>query len=132
MVSRDTQLILVVDDSAFIRKRCSNLLVKAGYRVVEAEDGIEALAKYVDEKPDGVLLGIGMPRMSGIHALHAIMRIDPAAKVVIISAMGQRHVVENAIKEGAKEFLLKPFRDGRVLDTVKKVLDNSGAEPSWD
>ena len=122
----------MVDDSAFIRKRCSNLLVKAGYRVVEAEDGIEALAKYVDEKPDGVLLGIGMPRMSGIHALHAIMRIDPAAKVVIISAMGQRHVVENAIKEGAREFLLKPFRDGRVLDTVKKVLDNSGAEPAWE
>ncbi len=132
MVSRDTQLILVVDDSAFIRKKCLNLLVKAGYRVVEAEDGIEALAKYVDEKPDLALLGIGMPRMSGIHALHAIMRIDPTAKVVIISAMGQRHVVENAIKEGAREFLLKPFRDGRVLDTVKKVLDNSGAEPAWE
>lgn len=132
MVSRDTQLILVVDDSAFIRKKCSNLLVKAGYRVVEAEDGIEALAKYVDEKPDLALLGIGMPRMSGIHALHAIMRVDPTAKVVIISAMGQRYVVENAIKEGAREFLLKPFRDGRVLDTVKKVLDNSGAEPAWE
>ena len=132
MVSRDAQLILVVDDSVFIRKKCLNLLTKAGYRVAEAEDGIEALSKYVDEKPDGVLLGIGMPRMGGIHALHAIMRMDPTAKVVIISAMGQRHVVENAIKEGAREFLLKPFRDGRVLDTVKKVLNNSGAEPSWE
>jgi two-component system chemotaxis response regulator CheY len=76
-------LILVVDDSVFIRKKYSDLLVKAGYRVTEA------LAKYVDEKPDGVLLGIGMPRMGGIHALHAIRRIDLSAKVVIISTMGQ-------------------------------------------
>ena len=132
MVSRDTQLILVVDDSAFVRKKCSNLLVKASYRVVEAEDGIEALAKYVHYKPDLVLLDISMPYMDGIDTLHTIRRIDPVAKVVMVSAMGQRRVVVRAIQEGARDFVVKPFRGGRVLDTVKKVLDSGDSAPSWD
>ena len=132
MVSHDTQLILAVDDSAFVRKKCLNLLTKAGYRVVEAEDGIEALAKYVHYKPDLVLLDISMPHLDGIDTLHTIRRIDPVAKVVMVSAMGQRRMVVKAIQEGASDFVVKPFRGGRVLDTVKKVLDNSDSGPSWD
>ena len=121
--------ILVVDDSALIRMKCSKLLVDNGYEVVEAKNGAEALEKYKEFKPDGVLLDIIMPEMHGIAALREIKKIDPVARVAMLTAMGQRNMVMGALKEGAKDFVVKPFREGRVLDTVKRLLGNVNLDP---
>ncbi|MBN2238727.1 MAG: response regulator [Dehalococcoidales bacterium] len=117
--------ILVVDDSALVRMKCSKVLTNNGYSVIEAENGQEALEKYKEFKPDGVLMDIVMPRMHGITALHEIRRIDPVAKIAMLTAMGQKAMVTSALKEGASDFVVKPFREGRVLDTVKRLLSKT-------
>ncbi len=121
--------ILVVDDSALIRMKCSKLLVDNGYEVVEAKNGAEAIEKYKEFKPDGVLLDIIMPEMHGIAALREIKKIDPVARVAMLTAMGQRNMVLGALKEGARDFVVKPFREGRVLDTMKRLLGNVNLDP---
>ncbi len=114
--------ILVVDDAAFMRMRCSKLLCEKGYEVVEASNGAEALERYKECKPDGVLLDITMPKMDGIITLQEIIKIDPAARVAMVTAMGQKSMVMNALKAGARDFVVKPFDGTRVLDTVQKLL----------
>jgi len=114
--------ILVVDDAAFIRMRCSKLLSEKGYEVVEAADGHEALQRYKEHKPDGVLLDITMPEMDGIATLQEIMKIDPAARVVMVTTTSQRSTVVSAMKAGAKDFVVKPFDTDMVLDTVEKLI----------
>jgi len=114
--------ILVVDDAAFIRMRCSKLLSENGYEVVEAADGHEALQRYKERKPDGVLLDITMPEMDGIATLQEIMKIDPAARVVMVTTTSQRSTVVSAMKAGAKDFVVKPFDTDMVLDTVEKLI----------
>lgn len=117
--------ILVVDDSALIRMKCSRLLVENGYEVVEAANGAEAVERYKECRPDGVLLDIIMPEMHGITTLREIKRIDPVARVAMLTAMGQRAMVMGALREGARDFVVKPFREGRVLDTVQKLVDKN-------
>ena len=114
--------ILIVDDAAFMRMRCSKLLSEKGYEVVEAINGAEALEKYKERKPDAVLLDITMPKMDGIITLQEIIKIDPHARVAMVTAMGQRTMVMNALKEGARDFVVKPFDGPKVLDTVKKLI----------
>lgn len=114
--------ILVVDDAAFMRMRCSKLLGEKGYQVVEATNGAEALERYKEAKPDGVLLDITMPKMDGIVTLQEIMKIDPSARVAMVTAMGQRTMVMNALKAGARDFVVKPFDGTRVVDTVEKLI----------
>ena len=114
--------ILVVDDAAFMRMRCSKLLTEKGYEVVEAGNGAEALEKYKENRPDGVLLDITMPKMDGIITLQEIMKIDPGAQVAMVTAMGQRTMVMSALKAGAKDFVVKPFDGVRVLSTVQKLV----------
>lgn len=114
--------IMVVDDAAFMRMRCSKLLTEKGYQVTEASNGAEALEKYKDDPPDGVLLDITMPKMDGIITLQEIMKIDPNAKVAMVTAMGQRTMVMSALKAGAKDFIVKPFDGPRVLNTVQKLV----------
>jgi len=114
--------ILVVDDAAFIRMRCSKLLSEKGYEVVEAADGHEALQRYKERKPDGVLLDITMPEMDGITTLQEIMKIDPAARVVMVTTTSQRSTVVSAMKAGARDFVVKPFDTDMVLDTVEKLI----------
>lgn len=121
--------ILVVDDSALVRMKCAKLLSGNGYEVIEARNGVEAIEKYKECKPDGVLLDIIMPEMHGITALREIRKIDPVAKVVMLTAMGQRNMVMGALQEGARDFVIKPFREGRVLDTVQKLLSNTHLDP---
>ncbi len=113
--------ILVVDDAAFMRMRCSKLLTENGYEVCEATNGAEALDKYPVYKPDVVLLDITMPKMDGIVTLQELIKIDPAAKVAMVTAMGQRAMVMSALKAGARDFVVKPFDSVRVLETVKKL-----------
>jgi two-component system chemotaxis response regulator CheY len=114
--------ILVVDDAAFMRMRCSKLLTESGYEVVEAENGLDAIAKYKENKPDAVLLDITMPEMDGLTALKEIRKIDPEAKVAMVTAMGQQSMIMDAIKSGAKDFVVKPFQPDRVLAAVKKLV----------
>lgn len=114
--------ILVVDDAAFMRMRCSKLLTEVGHEVIEAANGAEAVEKYQEAKPDGVLLDITMPKMDGILTLQELLKLDPYAQVAMVTAMGQRTMVMSALKAGAKDFIVKPFDGSRVLSTVDKLL----------
>ena len=115
--------IMIVDDAAFMRMMIKNSLTGAGYtNLLEAGDGKIALETYQAEKPDLVIMDITMPNMDGLEALQAIKALDPGAKIVMCSAMGQEAMVVEAIKLGALDFIVKPFKPDRILQTVKKVL----------
>ena len=115
--------ILICDDAAFMRMMIKDILTKNGYNVVgEAENGLKAVEKYQETKPDLVLMDITMPEMDGIQALKGIKAIDPSANVIMCSAMGQQAMVIEAIQSGAKDFIVKPFQAERVLEAVKKVV----------
>ena len=117
--------ILTVDDAAFMRKVIKDTLSKAGYaEIYEAEDGAMAVEKYNELKPDLVLMDITMPNMDGLEALKAIRATDANANVVMCSAMGQETMVIDAIRSGAKDFIVKPFKPDRVLKTVSTILGN--------
>lgn len=115
--------VLIVDDAAFMRMMIKDILEKNGFEVVgEANNGIKAVELYKLEKPDVVTMDITMPDMDGIEAVKAIRAIDPAAKIIMCSAMGQQSMVMDAIKAGAKDFIVKPFQADRVLEAIKKVI----------
>ena len=115
--------ILLVDDAAFMRKVIKDTLSKAGYTDLhEAVDGADAVEKYNSLKPDLVLMDITMPNMDGLEALKAIRAADGNANVVMCSAMGQETMVIDAIRSGAKEFIVKPFKGERVLKTVTSIV----------
>ncbi|EHQ89991.1 response regulator [Desulfosporosinus youngiae] len=114
--------VLIVDDAAFMRMSIKMILEKSGFEVLgEAENGIEGVRKYKELKPDVVTMDITMPEMTGIEALKAIREFDPKAKVVMVSAMGQERLVKQAIINGAKSFVVKPFTEDHVLQTLNKV-----------
>ncbi|MCL6614824.1 MAG: response regulator [Firmicutes bacterium] len=115
--------VLVVDDAAFMRMMIKDILRKGGYQVVgEAEDGVKAIEKYRELKPDLVTMDITMPDMDGITAVKEIRAIDPNAVIIMCSAMGQQAMVIDAIQAGAKDFIVKPFQPDRVLEAIRKVL----------
>ena len=115
--------ILVVDDAAFMRNILRNILTRNGYEVIEAKNGVELLQMYQEHHPDLVTLDITMPEMNGLTALKKLREIDPSAKVVMCSAMGQQAMVMEAVQNGAKDFLVKPFNAERVLETVAKFVN---------
>src|SRR4051812_17040042 len=114
--------ILIVDDAQFMRMKCRNLLKGAGYEVLEAGDGVEAVRVYKEDRPDAVLLDVTMPKMDGLQTLEEIRKFDPHARVAMLTATGQQAVVREAIEAGAKDFLVKPFDDARVLEAVENLL----------
>ena len=115
--------VLVVDDAAFMRMMIKDILRRGGYQVVgEAEDGVKAIEKYRELKPDLVTMDITMPDMDGITAVKEIRAIDPNALIIMCSAMGQQAMVIDAIQAGAKDFIVKPFQPDRVLEAIRKVL----------
>ena len=115
--------ILLVDDAAFMRKVIKDTLSKAGYTDLhEAVDGADAVEKFNSLKPDLVLMDITMPNMDGLEALKAIRAKDGSANVVMCSAMGQESMVMDAVRSGAKDFIVKPFKPDRVLKTVSNIL----------
>jgi two-component system chemotaxis response regulator CheY len=115
--------ILLVDDAAFMRKVISDTLSKNGYtELFEAVDGADAVAKYDEVKPDLVIMDITMPNMDGLEALKAIKAKDPDASIVMCSAMGQETMVMDAVRSGAKDFIVKPFKPDRIIKTVTSVL----------
>jgi two-component system chemotaxis response regulator CheY len=115
--------ILIVDDAAFMRMMIRDILTKNGYEVCgEANDGAQAIEKFKEVKPDLVTMDITKPEMDGIAALKENKKIDPLAKVVMCSAMGQQAMVIDAIQAGAKDFIVKPFQPDRVIEAIKKTL----------
>ncbi len=114
--------VLVVDDAAFMRVRAAKVLLDAGHEVLEAENGREAVNKYAEWRPDVVLMDITMPEMDGLVALKEIRKLDPSARVAMVTAMGQQAIVMEALKAGAKDFVLKPFQAERVLASLRKLL----------
>lgn len=115
--------VLIVDDAAFMRMMIKDILTKNGYTVAgEAENGAIALTKYRELNPALVLMDITMPEVDGITALKNIRKEDNAAKVVMCSAMGQQAMVLEAIQNGARDFIVKPFVADRVLEAVQKAI----------
>ena len=115
--------ILVVDDAAFMRKMVSDALTKGGHDVVgEAGNGNEAITRFRELKADLMTLDITMPEKDGLSALKEIIALDPAARVIMCSALGQESKVLESIKLGAKDFVVKPFQADRVLEAVGKAL----------
>ncbi|WZL74854.1 response regulator [Clostridiaceae bacterium 35-E11] len=115
--------ILVVDDAAFMRMMIKDVLTKYGYEILgEAENGAKAIEKYKELKPELIIMDITMPEVDGIQAVKEIKKIDPNAKIVMCSAMGQQAMVIEAIQAGASDFIVKPFQADRVIEAVKKVV----------
>lgn len=114
--------ILIVDDAVFMRMKLKDILEKGGYEVVaEAQNGLEAIEKYKTEKPDLVTMDITMPEMDGVTALKSIKGFDSKARVIMCSAMGQQSMVMEAIQAGAVDFIVKPFDNDRVIQSVNKA-----------
>jgi two-component system chemotaxis response regulator CheY len=115
--------VLVCDDAIFMRTMVGDILTQAGFEVVgEAETGLEAVERFRELRPDLVTMDIVMPDMGGIDAVREIVKIDPEARVLMCSAMGQQALVVEAIQAGAKDFVVKPFQPSRVLEAVTRVL----------
>lgn len=114
--------ILVVDDAEFLRVRIAKMLSGDGHEIIEAENGQKAISAYQASRPDVVLLDITMPEMDGIAALKEIRSLDPKAKVIMLTALGQESVVLEAIKSGARDFVVKPFERERVIGAIAKLL----------
>ncbi len=115
--------ILVVDDAIFMRSMIRDIFAHGPFVIAgEAENGTEAVRLYRQLRPDLTTMDIVMPQMDGISALREIIRIDPAAKVVMCSALGQEALIAEAIEAGARDFIVKPFQPGRVLKVVQSVL----------
>jgi two-component system, chemotaxis family, chemotaxis protein CheY len=115
--------VLVVDDAAFMRKMVGDALAKGGHEVVgEAANGLEAVERYQALRPEVTTLDITMPEKDGLTALKEIMALDPTARVVMCSALGQESKVLEAVKSGARDFVVKPFQPDRVIEAVGKAL----------
>ena len=115
--------VLVVDDAAFMRKVVGDALTKGGHEIVgEAGNGVEAVARFQELSPEVTTLDITMPEKDGLAALKEIMALDPSARVVMCSALGQESKVLESIKLGARDFVVKPFQPDRVNEAVGKAL----------
>lgn len=114
--------ILIVDDAAFMRMMIRKILTENNHEVVgEAENGAKGVQQYQELRPDLVTMDITMPEVDGISAVKQIKSIDPNAKILMCSAMGQQAMVVEAIKAGASDFLVKPFQPERVIEAVEKA-----------
>ncbi|MEN6462287.1 MAG: response regulator [Syntrophomonas sp.] len=114
--------VLVVDDAMFMRHTIKQMLENSDYDVIgEADNGMNALIQYKELRPDFVTMDITMPDIDGIGAVQLIKRVDPNAKIVMMSAMGQEGMVREAIVAGARGFLVKPFKQEDVIKALNKL-----------
>ena len=117
--------ILVCDDSAFMRMMLKKVLIADGHEIVgEAGDGMEAVQMYRQHKPDIATMDITMPKMDGIQAVTHIHKENPVARIVMVTALGQKAIITDALKAGASDFIVKPFDPEQVIETIRKVLAN--------
>jgi two-component system chemotaxis response regulator CheY len=123
-MSAGPKKILVVDDASFMRTVLKDIIKSNGLaqEVIEAGDGVEGVKAYQTQKPDLVTMDVNMPRADGIQALRAIMKIDPAAKVIMVTSVEQKQIVQDAMKIGARDYIVKPFDRNNVGLVLNKVL----------
>ena len=114
--------ILIVDDAEFLRVRLTKMLSTDGFEVFQAENGVKAVELYKEIHPDLVLMDVTMPEMDGLTALKTIVGFDAKAKVIMLTALGQESVVLEAVKSGARDFIVKPFEHDRVMKAIGKLL----------
>lgn len=124
MSTTSQQKILVVDDATFLRTVLKDILLNQGFAsvVYEASDGLSAVDAYKKFRPDIVTMDVNMPKMDGIQALREIMKIDPRAKVIMVTAVEQKYVVQDAMKLGARDFVVKPFDRSNVGLVFSRVM----------
>lgn len=123
--------LLVVDDAMFMRKLIRDVASEAGWEVAgEAKNGLEAVALYETLQPDLVTMDVVMPGMGGLDALRMIRQRDPAAQVVMVTALDQKQTLLESIRDGALDFIVKPFDRERILSLLKKVRPRRGEDPS--
>jgi len=117
--------VLIVDDSLLMRKMIADTLAADGWTVAgEAASGQDAVAKYVEVQPDIVTLDIVMPGTDGIYALQNILRFDPQAKVVVVSALNQTKLISEAIRKGALDFIVKPFLPEQLQAAMRLYVED--------
>ncbi len=118
--------ILVVDDASFMRTVLKDILRSNGLAsdIIEAPDGVEAVRQFIQQKPDLVTMDVNMPKADGIQALKGIMKVNPNAKVVMVTSVEQKHIVQDAIKSGARDYIIKPFDKANVGLVLNKVLSS--------
>lgn len=123
-LSSDGKTILIVDDASFMRVVLKDILISNGLasKVYEAIDGVSGVESFLKYKPDLTTLDVNMPRANGIQTLKGIMKIDPNAKVVMVTSVEQKHIVQEAMKNGARDYVVKPFDRNRVGMVVSKIL----------
>lgn len=123
-MSYSAKKILVVDDASFMRTVLKDIIKGNGLatEIIEAADGVEGVKAYQTQKPDLVTMDVNMPKADGIQALRAIMKIDPAAKVVMVTSVEQKQIVQDAMKLGARDYIVKPFDRSNVGLVLNKVL----------
>jgi len=116
--------ILIVDDASFMRSVLKDIIKSNGLasEIFEAGDGIEGVKTFLKIKPDLVTMDVNMPKADGIQALRAILKIDPTAKVIMISSVEEKHIVQDAIKLGARDYVVKPFDRSNVPLVINKVI----------
>ncbi len=119
------QTVMVADDAQFTRLRLGKALANQGYAVVEAADGVEAIDIYRSARPDVVLLNLTMLNKDGMAALAEICKFDPRARVILLTALGQQPIMIEAIRAGARDFLLKPCEPERVVQAVQRALEQT-------
>lgn len=116
--------VLVADDARFMREMIREIIEPEGFQVIgEATDGVEAVEAFQNLKPDLVTMDIVMPRCSGLDSVRKILATDPQARVVMVSALGQESLVSEALEAGACDFIVKPFKPERVVQTLRKALE---------
>ena len=118
--------VMIVDDALFMRNMLKDICTRAGFEVVaEADNGDIAAQLYCEHRPGLVTMDIVMPRRSGIEALQDIMAADPQARVVMVSALGQDSLVLEAVEAGARDFIVKPFKEEKVIDVIRRITAGS-------
>ncbi|MFA6450465.1 MAG: response regulator [bacterium] len=120
--------ILIVDDSTYQRSKAKNFLQEKGFRIFEAEDGIEGVYLYRKVQPDLVLMDINMPVMEGPEALRYIKKIDPNAVVIMFSTLDDEKTIMGAIKAGAKDYIVKPLKEDLMIKTINKFINNTAGK----
>ncbi len=114
--------VLIIDDADYMRSTIRLILEKNGYEVAgEARDGVEGLKKYMELRPDLVTMDLVMPDVNGIESLKMIRAFDPHARVLVVSAVWQQHMLMQAIREGARGFVIKPFKEEYLLEAMARV-----------
>ncbi len=114
--------ILIADDGEFLRVRTARALAIEGFSVIEADNGVKAVELFQTEKPDVVFLDLAMPEKDGLTALKEILALKADAKIVMLASLGQETLVLQAIRAGAKDYIVKPFEKERILGVIKKIL----------